>query len=317
MELAKSLDYKAAQAAYDTAVKKGCDEALVFFKRGIALNALGDRKGAIADYDRALELRPLYPQCHLNRGNSKLALRDLRSAIDDYTRAIEQRPGYAKGYGNRAMVRAMLGDYGGAIEDATRALETKPDWARTYRERGDYRDKGFGDYRGALADYRKSLRYDPGNEKALRSVERLQRLVAGKAGPKEPGRTIVPGKGVMGVAEVGGSFGATADKLGQPDITREIKNRRYFFFRKYGVLLVSGERGDDSIYMVQLRDARYSTKNGLSVGATRGQVVAGFGSYTKRVDKKDGTYQLIYRSGITFILNQQDRVKEINLFPPF
>jgi hypothetical protein len=46
--------------------------------------------------------------------------------------------------------------------------------------------------------------------------------------------------------------------------------------------------------------------------------VAGFGSsYTERIDKKDGSYQLIYRSGIAFVIDQRDRVKSISLFVPF
>src|SRR5439155_26586183 len=58
-------------------------------KRGLAKEAKGDHDGAIADYNRAIELNPKHASAYNNRGIAKQAKGDLDGAIADYNRAIE------------------------------------------------------------------------------------------------------------------------------------------------------------------------------------------------------------------------------------
>ena len=51
--------------------------------------AKGDLDGAIADYNRAIELNPKYASAYYNRGNAKEAKGDLDGAIADFKRATE------------------------------------------------------------------------------------------------------------------------------------------------------------------------------------------------------------------------------------
>ncbi len=79
---------------------------------------------------------------------------DNDQSIADYSRAIELRPEFANLYSNRADVYILKGDYDRAIADANRLIDLK-DW-RGYIKRGDaYRYKG--DYDSAVADYSRAI----------------------------------------------------------------------------------------------------------------------------------------------------------------
>ena len=58
---------------------------------------LGKHAGAIADYDRAIALKPDTPEVYYNRGHSKAELGNHADAIDDYDRAIALKPKYSGG----------------------------------------------------------------------------------------------------------------------------------------------------------------------------------------------------------------------------
>ena len=73
-----------------------------------------------------------------NQGNAKYDLQDYRGAILDYNKAIELDPTYVKAYNNRGMAKANanLQDYRGAILDFTKAIELDPKNAILYYNRG-------------------------------------------------------------------------------------------------------------------------------------------------------------------------------------
>ena len=74
--------------------------------------AKGDHDGAIADYNRAIELA------------AKLTIFCVDGTIADYNRAIELDPTFAgAAYMNRGFAKQAKGDLDGAIADYNRALE--------------------------------------------------------------------------------------------------------------------------------------------------------------------------------------------------
>ncbi|WP_017716809.1 tetratricopeptide repeat-containing S1 family peptidase [Kamptonema formosum] len=151
--------YPEARDAYSQAIELK-PHPLAYYSRGLACSALGDKKGAIADYTKAIELKPDFAETYYNRGNAHYALGDKQGAIIDYSKAIELKPDDAKAYYNRGNTRDDLGDKQGAIIDYSKAIELKPDDAEAYNNRGVARDD-LGDKQGAIIDYSKAIELKP------------------------------------------------------------------------------------------------------------------------------------------------------------
>jgi len=96
----------------------------------------GDHYGAIADYNKAIELNPSYTNAYNNRGNAKHTLEDYYGAITDYNKSIEIDPNDAVAYYNRGNSKNKLKDYNGSITDFNKAIELEPDLASAYNNRG-------------------------------------------------------------------------------------------------------------------------------------------------------------------------------------
>ena len=83
-----------------SAVMKGSvGDLFVFFISfgiGIVIGKLGNYKGAIADYDKAIKLNPKDAKAYNNRGGTKNMLGDYKGAIADWEKAIELNPSYKK-----------------------------------------------------------------------------------------------------------------------------------------------------------------------------------------------------------------------------
>ena len=60
---------------------------------GFALDASGDRPGAVAEYREAIRLKPDLPKAHANLGFALEASGDRPGAIAEYREAIRLKPG--------------------------------------------------------------------------------------------------------------------------------------------------------------------------------------------------------------------------------
>ena len=111
-----------------------CDEADDRFSRGKAKFWRGDTNGAMAEFNRVIELDPKYIDAYPNRAFLRQARGDLDGAIADYTKAIELKPGHVLAYSNRGNTRQLKGDLDGAVADYTKAIELDPNYAFAYYE---------------------------------------------------------------------------------------------------------------------------------------------------------------------------------------
>jgi tetratricopeptide (TPR) repeat protein len=130
--------------------------------RGIARYAKGDLAVALAHFERAITLKPGYPQAFNNRGIVRQRLGDFVAALADFDQAIQLAAGYADAFNNRGTLRQAMGDLAGALADFDRAIELMPQGASAFLRynRGTAR-QAFGDEAGALADFEAALAVDP------------------------------------------------------------------------------------------------------------------------------------------------------------
>ena len=69
---------------------------------------------------------------YLESGNTKYNQQDYKGAIQDYNKAIELNPSDAEAYNNRGVAKGKLQDYTGAIQDYNKAIEINPNYAAYY-----------------------------------------------------------------------------------------------------------------------------------------------------------------------------------------
>ncbi len=86
--LNQQKQYAAAIKIYDNMLRER-EDSYAYSNRGHAKSALGDKQGAIADYNLAIKINPNYAQAYSNRGNAKSELGDRQGAIADLSKGAE------------------------------------------------------------------------------------------------------------------------------------------------------------------------------------------------------------------------------------
>ena len=161
--------------------------------RGIEKGKRGDLDGAIADFNRAIELNPKDDAPYYNRAQAKRLKKDAAGAIADYTQAIELGSTNPAAYNNRGNARSENNDPDGAIADYTRAIELKPDYARAYYNRAVLK-KEKGDKAGAAADFKRAQELDPDLVSEESGGDSSSNRAAGDGGTAETTVSLLDGK---------------------------------------------------------------------------------------------------------------------------
>lgn len=137
----------------------------LYTEQGKAKYYDGDAKGAIDDFNQAIELTPDNAEIYKFRAKSKVKLEDYQAAIEDYNQGIKLNPNDASAYKERAEAKRKLGNRVSAMDDYNQALKLNPKDAFAYRASADAKRKS-GDYTGAIEDYNQAIKLNPEDAEA-------------------------------------------------------------------------------------------------------------------------------------------------------
>lgn len=134
--------------------------AEAYLRRGLARQSRGNVSGALADFNRALELKPGLAPAYYYRGNLLYKLGQFDAAVSDYDRLVELDPRNAAAYYNRGVARFARGDWAGAVGDMTGAVSLDSGHARAYYVRG-VAEHMRGNLDAAVADFDRAVEINP------------------------------------------------------------------------------------------------------------------------------------------------------------
>lgn len=115
--------------AYDSVVSSLRKKALPFIARGNAYLAAAQPQNALADYLRALKLKPKSPDIMTLKGECLSLLGRHLEALQAFDASLALKPDDAEALGGRAIVRTALGRLDAANRDWRQQLELLPDRA--------------------------------------------------------------------------------------------------------------------------------------------------------------------------------------------
>ena len=103
---------------------------------GLDLARHGKFDEAVAEYQKALEIKPDYADAHNNLAAALAARGQIKEAVGHYQTALKIDPGYADAHNNLGNVLNSCGERDEAIAHYQRALEIKPDHAQAHNNLG-------------------------------------------------------------------------------------------------------------------------------------------------------------------------------------
>jgi tetratricopeptide (TPR) repeat protein len=140
--------------------------------RGLSYARRGAHAQAIADYGRAIELKPNDAQAFARRSYSNRAIKYLDRAFADAEQAIALAPYYGYAHRQRALVHLERRHFEKAIADLERSMEHDPHEDILYFERAQAWE-GLGKHELALADLERAVAMDPRHAPYLENRARL------------------------------------------------------------------------------------------------------------------------------------------------
>lgn len=149
-------DHEGAVKLLDAWLKESPGDADALVRRGESRAVTGPFKAALADFDRAVELRPESGSIVAWRGLVRLWAGDYAGALEDNTRATRAEQPFLWAQGWRGAALLLLGRGPEAEEALDRALAEDPADAEAWVWRGEARRRA-GRLKEALADLDEAL----------------------------------------------------------------------------------------------------------------------------------------------------------------
>jgi lipoprotein NlpI len=120
-------DLDGALADFDRAIELDPKQSILYIARGGVKATKGDSNGAIADCNRAIELDPKQSSAYSIRGYANLVLRKWKAALDDHNKSFElSDPNQEYPRIFVWLIRARLGETNTANADLAAYLDKRP-----------------------------------------------------------------------------------------------------------------------------------------------------------------------------------------------
>lgn len=163
------------------------DEAIAQFRRAIeikpdyeeahynlanALDRQGKRDEAIDNYEKAIEINPNLVAAHNNLGTAFLNQGRLEAASEQYRQALDKDPAYAEAHNNLGFLLEKQGKAAEAIREYQQAIELNPNRAEFYSNMGNLLATQ-GRTTEAAQQFQKALEIEPGNAKVHYNLANL------------------------------------------------------------------------------------------------------------------------------------------------
>lgn len=143
--------YGEAEHALDRAIVQKPRVPGLYVNRALVRYHQHNIRGAMSDYDVAIDIDKYNYVAHYNRGLLRAQVGDDNRAIEDFNYVLDVEPDNMIALYNRAILLDQTGDYRGAIRDISTVIEAYPQFWAGYRQRASILRK-IGDRYGAERD---------------------------------------------------------------------------------------------------------------------------------------------------------------------
>jgi protein O-mannosyl-transferase len=196
--VARSAVYRDPLSFAEDAVRHSPSNALSYRLRGDVELDQNHGEQAIADYQRALELRPGHAGALSNLGKAYYLTGRPAAAIEAYTQAIHGEPEELEHYNNRGIVYLMTGDLTHAVADLDFVLARDPRNSKALNNRGKALTQ-LGRYAQARDDLAAAIALNPRDGEAYHNravayyfLKDYERAWADVAAARSVGIVILP-----------------------------------------------------------------------------------------------------------------------------
>ncbi|MBD2329476.1 tetratricopeptide repeat protein [Alkalinema sp. FACHB-956] len=138
----------------EAAVTKDPNYAPAYYHRGSQRLKAGRVDGAIADFDKAIQLNPKFSLAYQARGSAYLKQQKFDSAIADFNQVLDVDPNFSLALIDRAQAYQQTKQMAAAMQDLNRAIAVDPFSELALSDRAELRE-ATGDLAGSLTDNRR------------------------------------------------------------------------------------------------------------------------------------------------------------------
>ena len=154
-------NYKGAIEDFDIAIELDSSQAGTYDNRASAKEFLGDLLGALNDYNKAIQIAPTNSEFYTHRGLLYRKMKDFDNAMKDFDKAIEIDTTFFRAYEGRADLWYATDSFVKAIAQYSKAISVNENYDATpYLWRGLSQCK-IGDHKKAIADFSEAIRIKP------------------------------------------------------------------------------------------------------------------------------------------------------------